>query len=715
VNKAQRIYFLGQAVGWGNLPRRAWQILQARLGITRWKLPAGELPAGAFRAHFAAGYDAAQAPQRWRERSSRFFLPAQDGPALVAAVRKTTTAEAWDRQVVQVCRSLRAGKMVYFFNQAVQTGWPPRFNRDPIHGVDWPVDRHWSEYKQFDPGFSDIKCIWEASRFSCAFALARWYLRDGATVAAETFWELFDAWDAQNPHGLTPQSTCGQEGSFRLFAWLFAAIATLDHPAASAQRLHRMTERIWYAGRHIEGNINFARSQKNNHAISEAVGLWMIGLLFPEFKRSRRWRQIGFRVLTAELMRQIYPDGSYVQHSVNYHRVMLDDVLWGIRLGALSGDRLPESAMARVRAALSWLIEMIEPETGAVPNYGSNDGAMVLPLSTCDYTDYRPTAQAASLLLNGQRRYPPGPWDEKSVWLLGVDALDAPVVAAARGARLRFDDGGYYAFKGTNSWGLTRCHSYRDRPGQSDMLHFDLWYDHLNVLRDAGSFAYYCAAPWQHYFKSTRAHNTVEVDSEDQMIPGPRFLWLRWLRSRLIRFDTSADGRVAVFVGEHAGYARLPGRVMHRRAICRIDDSYVIIDDVLGAGEHDLALRWRLCPAAWILDGAACSAQLDGRDLTVALASSSGFDIELVSGREQPHPEGWESRYYGEKTPVPTLVAHGRSPLPVRFVTIVQPAPTLSLAGPLEARGPIRLIGVRDSVAQAAASRLSGGLLQCPP
>lgn len=713
MNTAQRIYYTGQAIGWGNLPRRVWQTLRGRLGITRRRLPAGELSPAAMRAQFAADYDPAQAVERWRSRADRFLFSPQDKPALRDAVRSVTTPEAWDRRVVQVCRGLRDGKMPFFSHRIADTGWPPRFNHDPVNDVEWPVGRHWSTYTQFDPALADIKCIWEASRFTNAFHLARWYLLDGCAQAAETFWEMFEAWDRQDPYGLTPQSTCGQESSFRMFAWLLAALAMLDHSATTPKRLHRLTERIWYTARHVEGNINYARGQKNNHAISEAVGLWTVGLLFPELRRSAHWRRLGRNVLIAELRRQIYPDGSYVQHSLNYHRLMLDDLLWGIRLGEVNHEPLPEPAVERVRAAMRWLIEMIEPVTGAVPNYGANDGALVLSLSTCDYTDYRPTAQAASLLLDGERCLPSGPWDEQAVWLMGATALRSAITPVTRGVRRRFDDGGYYVFRGPSSWALTRCHSYHDRPVQADMLHFDLWYDHVNVLRDGGTYSYYCEAPWQSYFKSTAAHNTVEVDGQDQMIPGPRFLWLRWPRSRLIRFESSADGRVTVFQGEHYGYQRLPGRVVHRRTICRIEDTYVIVDDVLGSGRHELALRWRLCSGGWALDDARCAAEIAGGPVTIDVAASGDHAAKLLEGCAQPQPEGWESRYYSEMTAVPTLRATTSGMLPLRFASIIQRASHLSLASPPTVSEPVSVNGVRDASISASAERLSGGLLRC--
>ncbi len=704
MNSLQRWYYTAQALGWENLPRRVWQVAKGRLGISKARLPGGELSPAELRSHFIPGYLPDSATARWAERARRLGWDRAGLERVRAQIGALVDDARWRSAVLKPVAALARGEMVQFNHRVGQTGWPPDFNRDPLHGVAWPHPRHWSTYAQFHPELRDMKCVWEPSRFSWAFLLARAHVRDGASwpvaggapAPAEMFWAAFDAWDSQNPYGLTPQWACGQEATFRMFAWLLTACATLDHPAAAPARLARLTERVWYTGRHIEGNINYARSQKNNHAISEAIGLWTIGSLFPEIQRAAVWRTMGKRVLEQELRRQIFDDGSYVQHSLNYQRVMLDDVLWAMHLGRVCDDPIALDALDRVARALDWLLEMTEPTGGGVPNYGNNDGAWVLPLSTVDYTDFRPIGQALHRALRGAPAFEAGPWDELSAWLVDAGGPNIPRErATARDAQSggpsvvrrecdrAFPAGGYYVLSGPSSWGMVRCHTYRARPGQADMLHFDLWHGATNVLRDAGSFFYYTDEPWHSHFFSTAAHNTVEVDGADQMIKGPRFLWLRWTKARLLRFDRSPDGRAAVFSGEHYGYTRLPGDVVHRRTILRLGDSYVIIDDLLGSGEHEVALRWRLCEARWAEQPDGWIAADVAGGPRMQLAGTAALRAELLRGQESPRPEGWESLYYADRQAVPVVRLSGRASLPLRLATCVAP-----LCGPVLANQP---------------------------
>src|SRR4029077_5948128 len=99
----------------------------------------------------------------------------------------------------------------------------------------------------------------------------------------------------------------------------------------------------------------------------------------------------------------------------------------------------------------------------------------------------------------------------------------------------------------------------------------------------------------------TAVHNTVMVDRHDQMRRAGRFLWVDWAqasgRSFSTPFSASPSTNLAdspnCFEGEHDGYRRLG--VTHRRTVqCVSEAAWVIVDDLLGAGEHELRLHWLL-------------------------------------------------------------------------------------------------------------------------
>ena len=663
---------IARAVGVGNLPHRIGYLLKQRSGWFRWRLPAGEPPEAERTRWFVDGYTRDAAAGHWRRREP--LVLGASRLELRQALERVASKEAWDADVGEAVRRLPRGDMLYFSHVWRHVGWPPRFNHDAMHAVDWPTGGHWTTYHQFDPALRDIKLVWEPSRFATAFALGRDAIRNPRGRAAPLFWELLAAWDHQNPFGSTVAWANGQECAFRVMAWLFAASATIESAPPGA--LHRLTELIAHSARLIDVALDYARGQKNNHAVTEAAVLWMTGHLFPELRGAARWRARGRAVLIEEVRRQVYRDGSYVQHSVIYHRVMLDVCLWAMSLGRRSGDALGELE-APVGRALEWLLMMVDPATGDAPNYGPNDGSRILPVSCTGYRDFRPVAQALHVLLHNARAFDPGIWDEQAVWAAGPSALDAPV-AVDRERRTRAAvDGGYFPLAGPRSWGVVRIHSYRDRPAQADMLHLDWWLDGANVLRDGGTFMYHTDAPWNRWFSSTAAHNTVEVDGRDQMDAGPNFLWFDWTRARLN--VNARGGGVGYVEGEHYGYHRLPSVVTHRRGILQAGDAWVVIDDLLGADHHEVTLRWRLEKGTWrVADRGPGQFTAANDRVSIEVHGADAFAATLESGATRggggrATPEGWESRYYAERTVAPTIVIRAVGILPRRLVTIFAP------------------------------------------
>ncbi len=669
MNPITQLWWTAKAVGWDNLPRRVLQMFRTRSGLLRKRLAPELFSEEFFQSECQVGLT--EQVQAWGNRALHFF-PVPDRECL----QRVVDNNLWDQHVTDVCDRALDGQYQFFSHWYGQLGWPPDFNRDPVHNIDWPVGEHWLGTARSGPPRDDIKLVWEASRFTLGYHFARAYRRSGQEKWARAFWEMFDAWIDQNPPQLTVAWGCGQEITFRLMAMLTGAFATLGSPSATPERLCSLSRFAWQAAKRIEININYARSQKNNHAFSEALGLWTVGLLFPEFKRAKKWRDQGRSILATETRRQIYNDGSFVQHSLNYHRVMMDDLLWAIQLGRINDHPLPDIVTDRFALAAVWLQEMFDLDSGRVPNYGSNDGANILPLACCDYLDYRPTVQAASILTDNCPCLPAGPWDEKALWLFGSQPFESPVCPIVRKPEFSAPDGGYYILRAPNSWAMTRCHTYRDRPSQSDMLHVDLWYKGVNVLRDAGSYLYYCPEPWTHYFHSTAAHNTIEIDSMDQMTKGPRFLWFNWTKSNVVQFESQGE-RDATIESCHYGYCRLPGRIIHRRRVRRFGDIYAVEDILASAGSqaHQAVMRWRLCAADWqqCSEAKSWQASVAGDKFSIRIACSDEFTCQLVSDSDDAVTDGWESLYYGRKTQAPTLLSKVQLKQEVRFITLVGP------------------------------------------
>jgi asparagine synthase (glutamine-hydrolysing) len=582
---------------------------------------------------------------------------------------------AWDDGAditpLVVSEQLAQGQLRYFERATAATGFPPDWHANPFTGERAPADLHWSRINDFDCG--DIKIIWEPSRFGFAYALSRAYWRTGDESYAELFWRAAEDWRAKNPPQQGPNWKCGQETSFRVMAWCFALYALGDAQATTAERVTQLAQMIAVSAERILANFDYALSQRNNHGISEAVGLYTAGTLFPECKRAQAWKQAGREALERLGCELIYADGAFAQHSMNYHRLMLHDYLWALRLGDLQNEPFSDALKDRISNAGEFVYQM-QDASGRVPNYGANDGALVLPLDNCDYQDYRPVAQATHYLTHQTRCYGAGAWDEDLLWLFGPEALAAPVDPEPR-RDLRAECGGYYTLRSAAGFAFVRAATFKDRPAQADMLHVDLWWRGENIVVDAGTFSYNAPSPWDNELARTAYHNTVTVDGGDQMDRAGKFLWLPWLRGCMTHDEPSAGGHLSYWQGEHDGYRRLKSPATHRRAILRIgDECWLVIDAMASASEHDYRLHWLFAdlPFEWQEAEQRLTLHTAAGAYTARLIDLADKGRSTIARAAPSSARGWRSRYYFDREPALSVEMNSRA-ANVRFVTVFAP------------------------------------------
>lgn len=583
----------------------------------------------------------------WRKANQPEFFFDDTFPGYEQFASQVTVIEA---------DAILTGIWSYFTYQEVETGFPPDWHLNPKTNQRVLPNRHWTQISDFEAG--DIKYIWEASRFSVVFTLVRAYAATQDTKYAAAFWALIEDWAKNNPPMLGPNWKCGQEATFRVMAWCFGLYAFAGQ--ATPEQVAQLVAMIAAHGERIEQNIDYARSQNNNHGVSEGVGLWTIGLLFPELRNAVRWREHGRKVLQAEIVRQVFDDGSYVQYSLNYQRVMLHDALWALRLGERNSQRLDEAVYEKVHKSAVFLWQMMEQSSGHMPDTGPNDSALILPLNQEEPTDFRPVVQAAYYLDNKDLLFDFA--YEDMYWLYGPEAIVQPKKAVAPQTNMSASVGGYYTLRTDDSWLMARCADYVARPHQADQLHVDLWWCGINIACDAGTYLYNGEPPWQNGLKATSVHNTVMVDAMDQMRPYSRFLWLDWATGTVEQHGHD------YWRGRHDGYHRLLDPVTHRRAIQRMDGGWLVVDEVNGNAAHDFRLHWLLADFPYHLSGAALTLETTAGAYYVT--TSQPGQIERAS---ENSTRGWRSRYYGQREPALSLEVVKSSVNSVLFWTYLSP------------------------------------------
>ena len=614
---------------------------------------------------------------QWRKENSLPFFRAE---------RSASEVEApWNKQIaIDEADRILNGELKYFAHEFHQVGFPPNWHQIPATlptpssaadvstrhaaedgGLSTPTTKHWSQIS--DDTNIDIKFIWEANRFSFVYTLVRAYAATQDEKYAEAFWTLILDWAEHNPPNTGANWMDGQEIALRLMAWTFGYNAFLNFPSSTPERISQFTTFVAAQAERIYMNIDYAISTRSNHTIIEAFGLWLVGLLFPELKDAEKYLTLGHKLLEEEASAQIFPDGSYSMYSLNYHRFVLHIYLYAMRLGELNNSPFSNSLYSSISASIDYLSQLIDPQTGQMPVYGSNDGALVLPLNNCDFTDYRPLLQLGSYLTKKELLFESGAWDEDLYWLCGFEEGQAEISTAksAKPAKENLNlsalsvlsgsnnDSGTYILRNTNSRAILRCTDFRARPSHADQLHVDLWLGDQNIACDAGTYLYSGEGIWRNGLAHTSAHNTVTVDGKDQMTMVSRFTWTNWAKGKVLRNDER------IWQSEHDGYKP----VTHQRSVMALDDDcWLIVDKLIANKSHLYALHWLLSDFPYQHKENSNFLSLNGIKYKVQVGLTEGNGNFSLIRADANSTRGWRSRYYGHKEPAISVMLEVNQP-----------------------------------------------------
>jgi Heparinase II/III-like protein. len=523
----------------------------------------------------------------------------------------------------------------------------PNWHQNPFNGVTAQTNLPWWQIPDFDPKLGDIKTVWEASRFDWVLHFAQ-QAAQGNETALDNLNHWLSDWCTHNPAYYGVNWKCGQEASIRVMHLAFAALLLQQHQQTSPALQTLIKAHL----QRIAPTIHYAIAQDNNHGTSEAAALFIGGSWLNQLgdNAALKWQNLGRKWLENRAKRLIEADGSFSQYSVNYHRVMLDTYSMAEHWRqCLNLPPFSATLYQQLQRATHWLYHMVQAETGDAPNLGANDGARLLPLSDTDYRDYRPSVQLAMALFCQKSAFLPpsplageglgmggnsAPWNEPLHWL----NIPVPKQKANTPQSIHFPNGGYSLLRQGTAFALLRIPSFRFRPSQADALHVDLWLNGENLLRDAGTYSYNAGDEITRYFGGTASHNTIQFDDRDQMPRLSRFLFGEWLTAQDITPIHETDNTVIAA----AGY-RDYQKAYHHRTVS-LSPQRLSVTDKVADFKHKAVLRWRLQPGEWQIDGLTIS---NGKHHLSIHSTAPIIRFEIT--------QGWESRYYLQKTALPVL------------------------------------------------------------
>lgn len=303
-----------------------------------------------------------------------------------------------------------------------------------------------------------------------------------------------------------------------------------------------------------------------NHLLENGIGL-VCGGAAAHGPEADAWWRLGAAILDSQLRAQFLEDGGHFERSATYHLWLLGGLLEAIELARAAGREVPPLWSETASRALGWALAVRAPD-GTYPLF--NDAML----------DGGPTIDAVCALAPA----------------CGIEVPDAPVIPRDRPWVRELPETGWLLM----GWGAESFFALdvgpdgaSNQPGHAhaDHLTFELWLRGQRVCVDYGVSSYAPSAD-REQCRSTRVHNTVEIDGENSVEVWAAFRVGRRSSGRLISLK-EGDGFMEA-VATHDGYRWLENAPVHVRTV-RLERERLRIEDRVAGRARSAVSRIRLC------------------------------------------------------------------------------------------------------------------------
>jgi hypothetical protein len=594
---------------------------------------------------------------------SRSFLPTFSDGIDMEALRKAADA-------------VLAGRWRVFALKDAPLGFPPQWNRCPKTGTMAPLGLGKAIDYRREGLVGDIKYLWEPSRHLELVTLAQAWQATREDRYAQGVKTLLTSWLDQCPYPNGVHWTSSLELAVRLLNWAFAwhlmegTGSPLFTDAGGRALQRRWLDAIYQHAHFISGYLS-KHSSANNHLLGEYMGLFVASLTWPCWDDAASWRNIGQQGFEAEALLQNAEDGVNKEQAVYYQHEVMDMMLLCHLIGQAHGVSFSDAFMKRLEALAEFIAAVMDCQ-GHIPMIGDADDAQMVRLAhDAAWDPYRSLLASCALLFKREDfKLKAQTFDDKNRWLFGREGLKAWNALSSSGnpapARLAFPVGGYYLL-GSDWGGPREIRLVADAAplgylsiaahGHADALAFTLSVGGEELLIDPGTFAYHTQKIWRNYFRSTAAHNTVQVDGLDQSEISGNFMWLQKAQAQCLIHEPHSD--IQRWVATHDGYQKLPDPVTHRREL-RLDPvarTLTILDTLECQQTHQIEIGWQWAENLRVTlgdDDAQTRVHVEGKNVRATLQTSGAPGQWSLFSGEYPRVSGWISRSFDEKTPSAT-------------------------------------------------------------
>lgn len=383
------------------------------------------------------------------------------------------------------------------------------------------------------------------------------------SAAGTAIWELIEAWieayasasaqysaDAWHPYVI----------SRRIPVWVRLFSESPPDGVLTEEALSALTAQARWLRKNLEFDLG------GNHLLANLRGLAVAGAFFAGSEADEWLQTVGW-ILRRELRKQVLPHGEHFERAPTYHVDMLVALADIQQAAQAAGANWAEELRPVIAGMADFLGAILHPD-GQVPLFGD---------STRDLT---PSPAAV------------------------FQRLGRPLPDLCPPSAVSQVVGDYWIYRERDKFLMFDAApvgpDYLPAHAHADLLTVEASWAGRRLLVDAG-VADYEDSPDRAYCRGTAAHNTLQIDGQNQCD-----VWYRFRMGRRGWPGKLHAGKTGLFHWAwctHNAYRHLGVPVVGRLIACAEGGPWVIVDWAEGVGTHSLISRLKLAPE-WQIDHA---------------------------------------------------------------------------------------------------------------
>ncbi len=435
---------------------------------------------------------------------------------------------------------------------------------------EWRKGVYFRDQRKSNPKGSDIKVPWEISRCHHFLWLGEAYIITKDDKYAKEIVDEINDWIDDNPLMYTVNWVCAMDVAIRAVNWMYALNMIASSPSITEEFVIRVYHSLFQHGFFIWNNQEKTIPWSNNHYTSDLVGLIFLGALFNQTWSGKKWKKHASKELFSETRKQVLPSGVHYEKSISYHRLMVELTTYPLALLRRAGETIPEDIIRLTQKMYDYVGMYLKPN-GTAPLLADNDDGRLLPFMP------RPFLQHGYL------------YDNNSLENKIVNCGITPLFKENHFQQSKeYEDAGIAIIKNYGCYLMVSNNGYSRRPEDNkmffgththnDLLSFDFSIGEDDIFVDTGAYLYTSSIAERNRFRSTKKHNTIMIDEEEQNILSEKnaFSIKRNNKDRKIHLLNNNECR--------GSYETISGEMKHHRTFKLFEGEMEIFDEIEKCG-----------------------------------------------------------------------------------------------------------------------------------